>query len=142
MKFVLNKAEVENDNFKLEFSDDEEDMDCKSSPSSEDEDFIDDCSLDEVEEEETDPSFYRRLDNREDYSIFKNQYKNPVKASRKHEDEFYGEDNLSELFALEDREKVTFHSFNKYKEKTEKFKKSLRRFFDVENHFFMQLFMD
>ena len=136
MDFVLTEADVETTDFKLNFSDDEEDMECESAPSTEDEDFIDDGCQDEDEEEETDPSIYRSFDNREDYSTFKNRFKDPVEASKRPEGDFFGKDDLSELFIPEERGNVTFHSFKKDSEKAEKSKKSLRCFSDVENHFF------
>ena len=137
MDFVLTEAEVETDDFKLVFSDDE-DIECDSSPSSEDEIFIDDSDQDEEE----DTNFYRSFDNREEYHTFKNQFKNPVEVSKMPEGEFYGEeDDLPELFDPEEREEVAFHSFDKDSDKAANFKKSLLCFSDVENHFFMRLSM-
>ena len=80
MDFVLTETEVESDDFKLVFSDDEE-MESDSSPSSEDEIFIDDSSQDDEE----DINFYRSFDNREEYHTFKNQTKNPAEVSKKPE---------------------------------------------------------
>ena len=137
MDFILTETEVESDDFKLVFSDDEE-MESDSSPSSEDEIFIDDSSQDDEE----DINFYRSFDNREEYHTFKNQTKNPVEISKKPKPEYYGEeDDLPELFDPEEREEVSFDSFEKDSEKAANFKKSLLCFSDVDNHFFMQLSM-
>lgn len=63
MDFILNKADIESDGYKLEFSNDE--MECdSSSPSSDEEDFIED----ECSEEVNECSFYRSFDNREEFS--------------------------------------------------------------------------
>ena len=51
MDFILNEAEI--DELKFEFSDSESEMECESSPSSEDECFINDASSDEDEREKT-----------------------------------------------------------------------------------------
>ena len=111
MDFILNKADIESDGYKLEFSNDE--MECdSSSPSSDEEDFIED----ECSEEVNECSFYRSFDNREEFSRFKNQIKNPVQVSQRSEDNFFGEDDLPELFDPEQRKDVNFHAFEMDKE--------------------------
>ena len=62
------------------------------------------------------------FDNREEYHTFKNQTKNPVEVSKKPEPEYYGEeDDLPELFDPEEREEVSFDSFEKDSEKAANF---------------------
>ena len=53
--------------------------------------------------------------------------------------EFFGEDDLPEMFSAEEREHVEFHLFQKYKERALDFKKTLRGFSDdsIQNHFFI-----
>ena len=139
MDFILNEAEVENDSVKFD-SDDEDEMECDSTPLSEDEDFWT-CYEDEYIEE--DPSFYRTFDNREEFAKFENQTKNPVKSSKRSEKNYYGQDDLPELFAPEDRKKVKFHSFSNDKERGTNFKKSLRCFIpEQENQFFYAVVYD
>ena len=105
MEFILNEAEIESDQLKIDVSEDESEDD--SSPSlCEDDNFIDDFN---EQEKNDDVSFYRKFDNREDFSYFKNQTKNPIEASQRQEENFYGEDNLPELFAPEQRKDTTFH---------------------------------
>ena len=64
MDFILNEAEVQDDHFKLVFSDNEvEEMESDDSTTAEDEMFIDDSD----QEEEEDRSFYRNFDYREEF---------------------------------------------------------------------------
>ena len=137
MDFILNKADIESDGYKLEFFNDE--MECdSSSPSSDEEDFIED----ECSEEVNECSFYRSFDNREEFSRFKNQIKNPAQVSQRSEDNFFGEDDLPELFDPEQRKDVNFHAFEMDKERAENFRRTLRCFLEeVNNPFFMLLFM-
>ena len=137
MDFISNKADIESDGYKLEFSNDE--MECdSSSPSSDEEDFIED----ECSEEVNECSFYRSFDNSEEFSRFKNQIKNPVQASHRSEDNFFGVDDLPELFDPEQRKDVNFHTFEIGKERAENFRRTLRCFLEeVNNPFFMLLFM-
>ena len=131
MDFIFNEAEVAEDDFKLRFSDDSDEE--SASPPSEDNDFI----TDEEIEAENEPSFYRSVDNREEFYQFKNQFKNPVEVPKRSEDEFYGEDDLPEMYVPEKREHVTFHLFQNEKERAFNFKKSQRCFSDeIQNHFF------
>lgn len=64
MDFVLTETEVESNDFKLVFSDDEEEEEMESCDSltAEDEMFIDDSDQDKEE----DISFYRSFENREE----------------------------------------------------------------------------
>ena len=91
------------------------------------EDFLDGntCYDEDIEQ---DPSFYRTFDNREEFSAFENQTKDPVESSKRSEKNYYGEDDLSELFAPENRKKVNLHSFSNDKEKAINFKKILQCF--------------
>ena len=108
MDFILNEAEIETDS--LKFDSDEDEMECDSAPLSEDEDFLDDktCYDEDIEQ---DPSLYRSFDSRGEFSAFENQTKNPVESSKRSENNYYGEDDLSELFAPENRKKLTSTAF-------------------------------
>ena len=104
MDFILNEAFEESEDFKLVFSDDvdeefsEEEEQLGSFVTNEEDDmFIDD------EEQEEDESFYRNLNNREDYVQFPNQTKNPIEVVEEPEDDYVGEDDMPELFDPENR---------------------------------------
>ena len=128
MDFILNEGIEEDDEFKLVFSDN------SGEEFSEEQElnFIDD---DEGEEQE-DASFYRSVDNNE-CVIFSNQTKNPDDVVKESEDEYYGEDDMPELFDPENREDIEFDSFDNYSDKSQIFKNnSLLRFADVDNQFF------
>ena len=53
------------------------------------------------------------------------------------EDEYYGEDDMPELFDPEKRKDVEFDSFDNYSDKSQIFNNSLLRFADIDNQFFM-----
>ena len=127
MDFILNEGIEEDDKFKLVFSDN------SGEEFSEEQElnFIDD---DEGEEQE-EASFYRSVDNNE-CVIFSNQTKNPDNVVKESEDEYYGEDDMPELFDPEKREDVEFDSFDNYSDKSQIFKNSLLHFADVDNQFF------
>ena len=132
MVFFLTEAEVEDDDLKLVFSDEKaEEMESNQSTSSEDEMFVNDSDQDE----ENDPSFYRSFDNTDEYRRFKNQAKNPVEVVKESEVEYYGKGDMSELFDPENREDVTFDSFENEKDSAASFKRTLLCFSEVENHF-------
>ena len=129
MDFTLNEAaEVEGDNFKLVFSDDEEEM---LSPTTDDRQFIDDSS-----EQAEDCSFYRDFNNREHYPRFINQTRDPVEVVNEPAEEFYGEDDMPEMYDPEKREDIDFDLFDTDHDRAMRFKNSLVCFSDVENHFF------
>ena len=67
---------------------------------------------------------------------FSNQTKNPHEVTDESEDEYYGEDDMPELFNPEDREDVEFDLFDSSPDKSQFFKNSLERFKDVDNQFF------
>ena len=94
--------------------------------------FIEDSDQDKEE----DLSFYRSFDNREEYHRFRNLTKNPVEFVKEPEAEYYGEDDMPELFDPGNREDVTFNSFESDRDKADLFLKSLLCFSEVENHFF------
>ena len=94
--------------------------------------FIDD---DEGEEQE-EGSFYRSVDNNERVK-FSNQTRNLDEVVNESEDEYYGEDDMPELFDPEKRKDVEFDSFDNYSDKSQIFKNSLLRFADIDNQFFM-----
>ena len=131
MDFILNEAEVESKQVKLVFSDDDEEMvDISSTTTTaEDRAFIDDSSR-----SAEDLSFYRDINNREHYPRFINQTDNPVEVANEKEKEFYGEDDMPEMYAPENREHVDFDLFDK--DMAMRFKNSLLCFPNVENHFF------
>ena len=137
MDFILNEAaEVEGDNFKLVFSDDEEEM--FSPTTADDRQFIDDSS-----EQAEDRSFYRDFSNREHYPRFINQTRDPVEVVNKPAEEFYGEDDMPEMYDQEKREGIDFDLFDTDHDRAMHFKNSLVCFSDAENHFFfMQLFTE
>ena len=73
---------------------------------------------------------------RQQWQKFSNQTRNPDDAVNESEDEYYGEDNMPELFNPKNREDVEFDSFDNYSDKSQIFKDSLLRFADVDNQFF------
>ena len=104
MDFILNEAEVEDDQHKLVFSDDEDKAHVLST-SLEDRIFINDSSQGEQESR----IFYRDLNNRDNYVNFHNQTRNPVEVVDEVDDEeYYGEGNMPELYNPENREDVNF----------------------------------
>ena len=137
MDSILNKAEVESGgDFKLIFSGDEDEMVSRTT-AAEDRDFIDNSGSCQEE----DRSFYRDLDNREHYPRFINQTRNPVEVVSKPAEEFYGEDNMPDMYDLEKRKDIDFDLFDTDRDRAMQFKNSLVCFSNVENHFFMLLFM-
>ena len=129
-------AEVEGDDFKLAFSDDEEEM--FSPTTADDRQFIEDSS-----EQAEDRSFCRDFNNREHYPRFINQTHDPVEVVNKPAEEFYGEDDMQEMYDQEKREDIDFDLFDTDQDRAMRFKNSLVCFSDAENHFFfMQLFTE
>ena len=133
MDFILNEAEVEGSDFKLVFSDDEEGM----VTTTDNRQFIDHNG-----KQAEDRSFYRDINNREDYPRFINQTRDPVEAANEPAEEFYGDDNMPEMYDPKKREDIDFDLFDTDHDRAMCFKNSLVYFSDVENHFFMQLFME
>ena len=112
MDFILNEAiEEQKDNFKLVFSDDseeeyseeEEQLDSYAE-NSEDEMFVCDASSDK--DGEQGPSFYRSLNNKEERVKFPNQTRNPKEVVEEFEDDYFGADDMPELFDPENRDEV------------------------------------
>ena len=97
---------MESEDYKLVFSDDEYEME-EDRDVEEDSMFFDDS----LEEEEEDRSFHRDLNNRENYPRFSNQTRNPIEVVNESEEEYYGEDDMPELFDPENREEVNFDLF-------------------------------
>lgn len=112
-------------------------MESDHSTTAEDEMFIDDSDQDDEEE---DPSFYGSFDNREEYHRFRNQTKGPVEIVKEPESKYYGEEDMPELFDSENREDVTFDSFESDRDKADLFEKSLLCFSEVENHYLWSFF--
>ena len=87
MDFIQTESIQEGDDFILSFSDKSDE---EQEPTISDEEFTDD---DSIEEDREDASFYRGVDNRENYFYFSNQTKNPIQLiNREHSDNF-GNDN-------------------------------------------------
>ena len=122
MDFILNEAIEEDNEFKLVFSDD-----------SEGELFIDHV----VEEEPQDESFYRKVDNQP--LKFLNQTRNFNEIIRESHQEYFGEDDLPELFDPENREEAEFDFSEKNQSRSSKFKNLLLQFENVDNPFFYSI---
>ena len=101
--------------------------------------FVCDSSSDE--DGEHDASFYRSLNNKEERVKFPNQIRNPEEVVEESDVDYFGEDDMLELFDPENRDEVDFDSFINSLDKSQAFKKRLWRFTDVDNDFFMLLFM-
>ena len=87
MDFIQTESIQEDHDFILSFSDKSDE---EQEPTISDEEFTDD---DSIEEDREDASFYRGVDNRENYFYFSNQTKNPIQLiNREHSDNF-GNDN-------------------------------------------------
>ena len=135
----MNEAIEEEGSFKL-VSSDESDGEYSEVKQSFDEEFI--CDLSENEEQQG-PSFYRSVDNKTESVKFANQVEKPEEVADESEDEYFGEDDKPELFDPEIRENVEFHAFSSASNKSKIFKNSLLHFpNDLDNQFFMQLFME
>ena len=128
MDFILDEAIEEDDDFKLVFPGDSEE---EFSEEEQELNFIDG---DEGEEQQ-EASCYRSVDNNERVK-FSNQTRNPDKVVNELKGEYYGEDDMPELFDPENREDVEFDSFGNYLDKSQIFKNSLLRFDNVDNQFF------
>ena len=96
---------------------------------------------DEETETENDQSFYRNFGNREEFHKVKNQIKNPVERHQKRKSDFYGDDDLPEMFSSENREYVEFDTSQCTKERASNIKKTLKHFDNesIENHFFYSI---
>ena len=84
-----------------------------------DEEFINDSI---VEEQQEDESFYRNLNNREEYVNFSKQTKNPIEVVNEEEPDYFGEADMPELFDPEDREQVDFDLFDSSSDRSMKFR--------------------
>ena len=86
MEFTIDKAEVE----EVIYSFDESDVsdNNESDPLSDHSDY-----------EENSESFCRKFDNREEFHKFKNQIKNPVEEHQRQTSDYYGDDDLPEMFS-------------------------------------------
>ena len=143
MDFILNEAIEEEDNYKLVFSDDSEEDYSKEEDSfvenNEDKMFV--CYSSSDEDGEQGASFYRSVNNKEEHVKFPNQTRNPEEVVNESEDEYFGKEDMPELFDPEIREEVKFDYFNDSFDKSQLFKNSLLCFTNVDNRFFMQLFV-
>ena len=142
MDFILNKAVEEENDYKLAFSGEEsssdgeyfnDDQEMYDESTTADEEFINDSI---VEEQQEDESFYRNLNNREEYVNFSKQTKNPIEVVNEEEPDYFGEADMPELFDPEDREQVDFDLFDSSSDRSMKFRESLLYFSnDVKNQF-------
>ena len=66
-------------------------------------------------------SFYRSVNNLENYFLFSGQTKNPIELTTRENIDQFGDDNQPELFDPEDREKVEFDEFENHKSERSKF---------------------
>ena len=71
--------------------------------------------------EERNASFYRSVNNLENYFLFSGQTKNPIELTTRENIDQFGDDNQPELFDPEDREKVEFDEFENHKSERSKF---------------------
>ena len=143
MEFILNEAVKEENDYKLVFSDEEsssdgeffnDDKEMYDESTVNDEEFIDDSI---IEDEQEDQSFYKNLNNREENVNFSKQTRNPIEVVHEEEPDYFGEEDMSELFDPEDREQVDFDLFDSSSDRSMKFRESLLRFSnDIENQFF------
>ena len=87
MEFTIDKAEVE----EVIYSSDESDVsdNNESDPLSEYSDY-----------EENSESFCRKFDNREQFHTFKNQIKSTVQEHQRRTSDYYGDNDLPEMFSL------------------------------------------
>ena len=130
MDFILNEAIKEDNEFNLVFSDDSKGELFEEEDEGEEFNFTDDV----VEEEPQDESFYRKVDNQP--LKFLNQTRNFNEIIRDSHQEYFGEDDLPELFDPENREEVEFDFSEKNQSRFSKFKNSLLQFENVDNPFF------
>ena len=136
MDFILNEAVKEQeDDFKLVFSDDSEGEYSEEELDS----FVCDSSSDE--DGELDASFFRSLNNKEECVKFPNQTRDTEEVVEESDEDYFGEDDMPELFDPENRDEVEFDSSINSLDQSQAFKKSLLPFTNVDNRFFMQLFM-
>ena len=129
MDFILNEAIEEDNHFKLVFSDESDGEFFEEE--GEELNFINDT----IEDEETqNESFYRKADNQP--LKFLNQTRNFNEVLQNEDYEYYGLDDLPELFDPENREEVEFDVSEKNESKATNFKKSLLQFENVDNPFY------
>ena len=133
MDFILNEATEKDNEFKLVFSDDSEGELFEEEDEGEELNFIGD----NIEEESQDVSFYRRVDNQP--LKFLNQKINFNEIIQDSHQEYFGEDDLPELFDPENREEIEFDFSEKNQSKSSKFKDSLLQFENVDNLFFYSI---
>ena len=117
MDFILNEVTEEDNEFKLVFPDDSEGE--LFEEDEEELDFVDD----DAEEEQQDQSFYRKVDSQP--LKFLNQTRNFNEIIQSSHQEYFGEDDLPELFDPENREEVEFDYSERNQSKSSKFKNSL-----------------
>ena len=119
MDFIETEAFEEDTDYLSDFSDSSDEDVLTTS----DNEFIDDSSQ---LKEETNASFYRSVNNLENYFHFSGQTKNPIELTTRENIDQFGDDNQPKLFDPEDREKVEFDEFENYKTKAQNFKTSLK----------------
>ena len=132
MDFILNEAIEEDNEFKLVFTDDSKGELFEKEDEGEELNFIVG-----VEEEPQDESFYRKVDNQP--LKFLNQTRHFNEVIQDSYQEYFGEDDLPELFDPENREEVEFDFSEKNQSKSSKFKNTLLQFENVDNPFFYSI---
>ena len=132
MDFILNEAIEEDNEFKLVFTDDSKGELFEKEDEGEELNFIH-----VVEEEPQDESFYRKVDNQP--FKFLNQTRHFNEVIKDSHQEYFGEDDLPELFDPENREEVEFDFSEKNQSKSSKFKNTLLQFENVDNPFFYSI---
>ena len=105
MDFIETEAVESNTEQPLVFSDEEEEKIT---------DELDNDFIDKSEQPEYDVSFYRQLDplNIDHYPKVPNQTRNPLDAIFEDDTSYYGKKDIQpELYAIEDKDFVSFHKF-------------------------------
>ena len=92
---------------------------------------------DTIEEEPQDESFYQKVDNQP--LTLLNPTKNIKDIIEEIHEEYFGEDDLPEMFDPENRGEVEFDISEKNESRSTKFKESLLQFENVDNPFFYSI---
>ena len=127
MEFL--SSEAEDDCAILQFSDEDE----SKKTTEELDDFIDGTPI-----EEESISFYRERNPLDvnDYPRFNGQVRNPLEAIYSDDESYFGDDEQPELFAPENKNKVTFDRFEGFQKSFETFKRTLNNFPEGESYLF------
>ena len=77
------------------------------------------------------------MNNKEERVKFPNQTRDPEEVVEESDGDYFEEYDMPELFDPENRDEVEFDYFVNSLDKSQVFKKSILRFTDVDNHFFL-----